>query len=87
MNLIRLATRRRVTIAMLTLGVMLFGLVSLSRLDVSLLPDLAYPTLTVRTDFSGAAPAEIENLITRPVEDVVGVVRGVRQVSSVSRPG
>ncbi|MGY6588127.1 MAG: efflux RND transporter permease subunit [Wenzhouxiangella sp.] len=87
MNLVRLATRRRVTIAMFTLGVMLFGLVSLSRLDISLLPDLAYPTLTVRTDFSGAAPAEIENLVTRPVEDVVGVVRGVQQVSSVSRPG
>jgi hydrophobic/amphiphilic exporter-1 (mainly G- bacteria), HAE1 family len=87
MKLIRLATRRRVSIAMFTLGLMLFGLVSLSRLDISLLPDLAYPTLTVRTDFTGAAPAEIENLITRPVEEVVGVVRGVRRVSSVSRAG
>jgi hydrophobic/amphiphilic exporter-1 (mainly G- bacteria), HAE1 family len=87
MNIIRLATRRRVSIAMFTLGLMLFGLVSLSRLDISLLPDLAYPTLTVRTDFTGAAPAEIENLITRPVEEVVGVVRGVRRVSSVSRAG
>ena len=87
MNIIRVATRRRVTVAMFTLGLLLFGLVSLSRLDISLLPDLAYPTLTVRTDFTGAAPAEIENLITRPVEEVVGVVRGVRRVSSVSRPG
>ncbi|MCC5863695.1 MAG: efflux RND transporter permease subunit [Wenzhouxiangella sp.] len=87
MNLIRVATRRRVTVAMFTLGLLLFGLVSLSRLDISLLPDLAYPTLTVRTDYTGAAPAEIENLITRPVEEVVGVVRGVRRVSSVSRPG
>lgn len=87
MRLVRLATRRRVTIAMITLGVLLFGLVSLSRLDISLLPDLSYPTLTVRTDYTGAAPAEIENLITRPIEEVVGVVRGVRQVSSISRPG
>jgi hydrophobic/amphiphilic exporter-1 (mainly G- bacteria), HAE1 family len=87
MKLIRLATRRRVTIAMATVGVLLFGLVSLSRLDISLLPDLSYPSLTVRTDYTGAAPAEIENLITRPIEEVVGVVRGVRQVRSVSRPG
>ena len=87
MKLIRLATRRRVSIAMFTLGIMLFGLVSLSRLDISLLPELAYPTLTVRTDFTGAAPAEIENLITRPVEEAVGVVRGVRRVASVSRAG
>jgi len=87
MKLIRLATRRRVTVAMFTLAVMLFGLVSLSRLDISLLPDLSYPTLTVRTDFTGAAPAEIENLITRPIEEAVGVVRGVRLVRSTSRPG
>lgn len=87
MKLIRVATRRRVTIAMVTLAVLLFGLVSLSRLDVSLLPDLSYPTLTVRTDFAGAAPAEIESLITRPIEEVVGVVRGVRMVRSVSRAG
>jgi HAE1 family hydrophobic/amphiphilic exporter-1 len=72
---------------MVTLAVMLFGLVSLSRLDLSLLPDLSYPTLTVRTDFAGAAPAEIEALITRPIEEVVGVVRGVRLVRSVSRAG
>ncbi len=72
---------------MVTLAVMLFGLVSLSRLDLSLLPDLSYPTLTVRTDFAGAAPAEIESLITRPIEEVVGVVRGVRLVRSISRAG
>jgi len=87
MKLIRLATRRRVTIAMFTLAVLLFGLVSLSRLDISLLPDLAYPTLTVRTEFAGAAPAEIENLVTRPIEEVVGVVQGVRRVRSISRTG
>ena len=87
MNLIRMATRRRVTIMMLTVAALLFGLVSLSRLDVSLLPELSYPSLTVRTDFTGAAPAEIENLVTRPIEEVVGVVRGVREVRSVSRPG
>jgi len=86
-SVIRLATRRRVTIAMFTLAVLLFGLVSLSRLDVSLLPDLAYPTLTVRTEFAGAAPGEIENLITRPIEEVVGVVQGVRRVRSTSRTG
>jgi len=72
---------------MVTLAVMLFGLVSLSRLDLSLLPDLSYPTLTIRTDFAGAAPAEIEALITRPIEEVVGVVRGVRLVRSISRAG
>jgi hydrophobic/amphiphilic exporter-1 (mainly G- bacteria), HAE1 family len=87
MKLIDIATRRRVTILMFTVAVLLFGLVSLSRLPVNLLPDLSYPTLTVRTEYPGAAPAEIENLLSRPIEEAVGVVRGVRIVRSVSRAG
>ncbi|MCC5861071.1 MAG: efflux RND transporter permease subunit [Gammaproteobacteria bacterium] len=87
MKLIDVATDRRVTIAMATVAVVLFGLVALSRLNVTLLPDLSYPTLTVRTELTGAAPQEIETLLTRAIEEGVGVVRGVRKVRSVSRAG
>ncbi len=87
MQLIDFATRRRVTIVMCMVALCLFGLVSLSRMKVNLLPDLSYPTLTVRTELTGAAPLEIENLITRPVEESVGIIRNVRQVRSVSRSG
>ncbi len=87
MQLIDFAIRRRVTIVMCTVAIALFGLVSLSRLKLNLLPDLSYPTLTVRTELTGAAPLEIENLITRPVEEAVGIIRNVRQVRSVSRSG
>ena len=66
---------------------MLFGLVSLSRLNVNLLPELSYPTLTIRTEFEGAAPVEVENLISKPIEESVGVVKGVQQVRSISRAG
>jgi HAE1 family hydrophobic/amphiphilic exporter-1 len=87
MQLIDFAIRRRVTIVMCTVAIALFGLVSLSRLKVNLLPDLSYPTLTVRTELPGAAPLEMETLITRPVEEAVGIIRNVRQVRSVSRSG
>ncbi len=87
MSLVDLATRRRVTIAMATLAVLLFGGVSLSRLNVTLLPDLAHPALTVRTELEGAAPAEIENLVTKPVEEALGVVKNVEEIHSVSRTG
>lgn len=87
MKIIDLSVRRRVTIAMFTVGILMFGLVSLSRLNVNLLPELSYPTLTVRTAYEGAAPAEIENLITKPVEEALGVVKNVKQVGSVSRSG
>lgn len=87
MKIITLSTRRRVTIAMFTIGILLFGLVSLSRLNVNLLPELSYPSLTVRAEYPGAAPAEIENLISKPVEEALGVIKNVQQVRSVSRTG
>ena len=87
MKIVHLATRRRVTIAMFTVAILLFGTVSLSRLDVNLLPDLTYPTLTVRTGYAGAAPVEIEHLLTKPIEEALGVVKNVEQLRSVSRTG
>src|SRR5579883_1662761 len=87
MSLPEIATRRRVTIGMVTLTFVLFGLIGLSDLKVNLLPDLSYPTLTVRTDYEGAAPAEIENLVTEPVEEALGVVKNVKRVHSISRTG
>lgn len=87
MKLIDFSIRRKVTIAMFTIGIILFGFVSLSRLNINLLPELSYPTLTVRTEFEGAAPAEVENLVSKPIEEALGVVKNVQQVSSISRPG
>src|SRR5690606_36070661 len=56
-------------------------------LKVNLLPDLSYPTWTARTEYTGAAPSEIETLITEPVEEAVGVVKNLRTMKSVSRTG
>jgi len=86
-RLIEIATERRVTIVMFTVAVVLFGIVSLSRLKVNLLPDISYPTVTIRTELTGAAPVEVENLLTKPIEEAVGVIRNVRLVRSVSRTG
>lgn len=86
-RLIEIATERRVTIVMMMTAIVLFGMVSLSRLNLNLLPDISYPTLTVRAELTGAAPAEIESLLSKPIEEAVGVVRNVRLVRSVSRSG
>ncbi|GAB1264467.1 efflux RND transporter permease subunit [Aurantivibrio infirmus] len=87
MNIVALAIRRPVTVAMFTLAMLVFGMVLLERLGFNLLPELAYPTLTVRTDFPGSAPEEVENLISRPLEETLGTVKGLRQVRSVSKAG
>jgi len=87
MRLIEFSLRRRVTVSMVAVALVLFGVVAFSRLSVNLLPDLSYPSLTVETKLQGAAPAEMESLISRPIEEVVGVVSGVKRMTSVSRPG
>jgi len=86
-GLVEFATRRRVTIFMFMITLVLFGLIALGNLKVNLLPDLSYPTLTVRTEYTGAAPTEIETLITEPVEEAVGVVKNLRKLKSISRTG
>ena len=85
MKIIDVAVNRPVTVWMFTLAVLLFGFVSLSRLSINLLPELSYPTLTIRTDYIGAAPGEVEQLVTKPIEEAVGVVKGVRKVVSASK--
>ena len=87
MRIVELSLNRRVTISMVAVAVILFGLVAFGRLPINLLPNLSYPSLTVETRYDGAAPGEIEALITRPIEEVVGVVNGVQRLTSTSKPG
>jgi HAE1 family hydrophobic/amphiphilic exporter-1 len=87
MNIVEIAVKRPVTVWMFTFAIILFGMVSLSRLALNLLPELSYPTLTIRTDYIGAAPGEIEQLVSKPIEETIGVVKGVRTVTSTSKAG
>lgn len=85
--MIKAAINRPVTVSMFILAVSLFGYISLDRLALNLLPDISYPTLTIQTEYQDAAPEEVESLITRPVEEAVGVLPGLTRLSSVSRSG
>jgi len=87
MGIIDFSLKRRVTVAMVAIAVSLFGVVAFTRLPINLLPDISYPSLTIESRFPGAAPAEVESLLTRPMEEAVGVVAGVQRISSTSRPG
>jgi len=79
--------RRPVTVGMITIAAFTFGVLSLGRLPIELLPDITYPTLTVQTELPDASPHEVEQLVTEPIEDVVGVVQGLRRYISESRAG
>ena len=78
---------RPVAILMVFLATVVFGVFSFLRLPVSLMPELSYPTLTVRTEYPGAAPEEVENDVSRPIEEALGVIGGLRRISSISRAG
>src|SRR5687768_3780170 len=87
MRLVDGSLHRPVTVFMATLAIVLFGAVAATRLAVELLPDISYPSLTIRTDLPDAAPGDVEQFVTRPIEEGVGVVPGLTRIHSVSRPG
>jgi HAE1 family hydrophobic/amphiphilic exporter-1 len=87
MGLVEFSLKRRVTVTMAAVAVVIFGVVSFTRLKINLLPDISYPTLTIETRYPGAAPGEVETILTRQIEEVVGIVSGVQRLTSVSKPG
>ena len=78
-------TDRPIATIMLFLATIVFGIFSYRLLPVTLMPELSYPTITVRTEYPGAAPEEVENDISRPIEEALGVVGGLQKISSISR--
>ena len=83
----RFATRRPVAVLMMTTAAALFGVLSYKQLGLELMPDLAYPTLTIRVDYPGAAPQEVESEIVRRIETQVGTVEALVGMHSSSRAG
>lgn len=76
-----------IAVVMVAIAATVFGVVSYNRLPVELMPDLSYPTLTVRTTYEGAAPAEMEAQISRPIEEGLATLDGLRTLQSRSRAG
>lgn len=79
------AIRKPVTVTMIVITALVFGLLSYRLLPINMMPDISYPSLTVRTEYPGAAPEEVETMITRPLEQSLGVVRKLVEISSSSR--
>ncbi len=87
MNLTEFSISKKVTVYMLTLGLILLGVLSFKRLPQDLFPPITFPQITIVTDYTNAAPEEIETLITRVIEEGIGSVSGLKRIESVSREG
>ena len=85
MSLAAYAVRRPVATLSAILAVVLLGSVSLSRLPVSLLPDVSLPVLTIRTTYTGAAAPEVSRFVAEPIEEAIGATPGLTELRSVSR--
>lgn len=87
MKLPEFSVNRPVTTSMFFIGVLMLGVISLSRLPRELFPSITYPQLTVVTTYENAAPEEVETLITKIIEETVGTVSNLKRISSISKEG
>lgn len=85
MNLPRTSVYRPVATSMLFLAVLLFGLVSLTRLPLDVMPEMELPSLTVITIYPGASAIEVEQQVTRQLESVLGGTENLKEISSQSK--
>ncbi len=86
-GLIRLCVDRPVGVFMVTVSVVVFGVISYRRLSVELMPPIRYPTMTIRTEYAGSAPAEVKKFVSEPIEEGLGVVSHLQAIESRSRAG
>ena len=84
-GLLALGVYRPVGILMVFSALAVFGVVSLGKLPFDLLPDVDYPSITVRTSWSGAAPEDLEERVTERLEDSLATVGGLERMRSSSR--
>jgi HAE1 family hydrophobic/amphiphilic exporter-1 len=87
MNLPRFSVQRPIFTTMVTLILVILGSVSLTRLQIDMLPDIELPTLTIRTTYEGASPEVMERLVTQTIEEIVATVPGVQEITSSSSEG
>ncbi len=83
-KLTTLALRNKNTVYLLTLLLLFFGVYSYQSLPKELFPEIVWPQIMVQTIYPGNSPADIENLITRPLEKELENVRGLKEITSIS---
>lgn len=85
MSLYQSAVHRPVTTIMIFVGVVVLGLFALTRLPIDLLPDMQVNRIMIVTSYSGAAPEEVENNVTKPIQNVLNGINGVKHITSQSK--
>ena len=87
MNLAKLAIKRPIFISCIVLLIVILGLISYVNIGLDLLPNIEFPIVVVRTIYPGASPSEIESLISKPIEDQLAAVAGLKHIQSQNTEG
>lgn len=87
MNIGKFSVKRPVTVAMAALVLILFGIVSFTRMSVDLMPEMELPILAVIAPYDGAGPEEVEEMVTKPIESNMAGISGIDTISSISSAG
>jgi HAE1 family hydrophobic/amphiphilic exporter-1 len=82
MNIPSFSIRRPVFIVSIVILLLVVGMITFSRLGIELFPTISTGVVTVTTTYSGATPEEIERLISKPLEDQINTIAGLKSVSS-----
>jgi len=87
MNLAELSIKRPVFVTCLVILSLAAGLISMSKLGVDQFPDVTFPIVVVATPYPGAGPTEVETLVTKPIEDELSSISGIKRLTSENREG
>src|SRR5688500_11731982 len=87
MSIPRVAIHRPITMFMICAVILLLGTISVLRLPVDLMPDVSFPSITIRVGYAGVGPLEIEELIVRPIEQAVSAVSGIERIEATAMEG
>ena len=79
--------KRPVFATMMMVALVVFGVVSYTRLAIDEYPDITYPTISVNTTYPGASPEVMEREVSRPIEEALNTVQGIHEITSTSSEG
>jgi len=85
MNISASSVKNPITTALVYVAVAIIGIYSLTRLAIDFLPDLGSNTILVFTSYNGASPSDIENNVTKPLENILATVSDLKHITSSSR--
>ena len=84
MNITELSIKRPAFITSLMIAIITVGYIAFNKMNVELFPDIDVPIVFISTSYTGAAPSEIESLVTKPLEEEISTVSGIKKLLSRS---